>query len=470
MKREIYNQLLENILENKIKVDNPQFIQSLLTVNYSLSEILPVRFGELSPEIKANWIEGLKVEKINTPLNLSSLNQSANAIRILTLYDNKFLLINSDAPIGIYDENMNYLRNFPFEFNNDISATEHTYFDVVDACSVNYKIDNISGSMIFVCMKNSHIVQVYNYTNGTFLFKKTLGTVDTPGETVGKLTFPSAISAYQDAESLEFNLFIYNENVTSPYLQKIVMNTEAVISSDLIISRPDHLFDLNSDYEGSLNYSETKFIKRIKAINQNNIFILNNNSLGLVKLTDDNQLETIRMINGDIAKLEYNDVFEEANCIDIVNDKIVVADVNGHIGLLENDFKLNCSIGRYDSTTTEYPLSFKTIIDVISIGKTIYFISNKNIYKTNLAFIPEVQSYTLTIPDLLYDYTIEGIFGFNGEISLKTDTNEYTKYSDNLVRNVNKEQTLYLKVSVTKDELLKNDYKIKDGVVLIRLI
>ena len=121
--------------------------------------------------------------------------------------------------------------------------------------------------------------------------------------------------------------------------------------------------------------------------------------------------------------------------------------------------------------TTTYPNEFSVIEDLEIAGNDLYIVSNKKLYKSNFLQVQD-QYYEFTLEGIEFAYKLEQVFGFDGDITISQDGENYYPIDDNVANTVPDVSGSYLKIRITvsRDELMERNYTIQDGIVILSFI
>jgi hypothetical protein len=444
----------------------------LKQINGLLSNQVPLILDE-SSLLSENftWSEGVSSEEVTLPGHTGTMSQ------ILPLGTGDYLVVNVDAEALQYTNNFTLRQALPFDYATPVtdeylapgysSVIQYSGFDTGNA--------PIAGSVLFMPIPASHIVQMYKYENDYWTHLGTLGTIATNGNTTGLLDTPVAVDGYYDAANSRFNVLISNSgNGVSgepSFVKKFEVTLAGVATDKGEVSAP------SSATGGSMADGETKNISELIFTAENHFWALSNseNEFGVLDMNTtvtEPDPTTLKMIPGDIKELPYDDILTTPSTFDVSGDTVVVGDSRGHLAIVASDFSdAPVVVGRSRDAVndTNYPLSFDPILDVRIIGGQVFFISGNKLRTINLLEVTDHQA-TYCVGPFLVSTTIGKVYGFcEASVEISFDGETFSDPCSVATTLVPIGTQIYVRVSRTAQQVLDKPVALCNGVLMVTI-
>lgn len=477
MSLKLFKRTIKESIVNKSGLSTAVIEQLNQTID-SLSGTIPVDLTKDSDFYLNGSLLNHSVEKINIPLA-----SNKNIKKIKKLHNGDFVILFTDEPIKQYNSDFVLQGDIPFKFAPPSLSSVNSYFNPNDMdVAIVANSSGVKSSYLFIAQSEKHIVQVYKYENDLWTFYKTIGTIDESGHDESKLDLPIAVSSRYKSTSTGNQPISYLEtyiscNGTAPnneisFIKKIVINLSGgTIENSLTkaVSYPKQVISVTSIDNGSLIHSETSSANSIEVIDDDLISVILNDKkeFGIIKFYNSTLPTTIAMIKEDQKTIEYNDVIKNPTCFDVNLNTIVLGDELGHIYIM--DKSLNKIINYFGKNKeagikTDYPGEYSSIDSILIDGNIVYFISDKNVYKSNVLSVLDSEFVFVVNKELSgisNSYTIQDIFGVSDYQEVLFSKDGLVYYDMDVFRNkiILSNESLYIKVKVSKENILKSIVK-----------
>jgi len=434
----------------------------------SITFDIPAELSVNSSFFVSGNISEHNIENISLLLGTNTLIK-----RIKKMHDGTFLVMVDGGAIKHYSSGFSLIGDIPFKYVVPGGANLDGYIDPKDIEVITFSLSGIVGSYLFVVQDLNHVIQVYKYTDGVWSFVVTIGTLDVAGNNDSDLDGPIAVSGiFKTLSSNESFFEIYvsctgnADNSEVGFIKKIVLKTDNTIdiAKTKIISYPRQVVDINSVNKGSLLLSETSDVTRLKILPGDKLSVILNTKkeFGILQLSENELPATIYMTKNNIQDNQYDSI-KNPQSFDVSGNRIITGDESGHISVLSEDLKnVLIYFGRKKEAGSSFPNEFENIDDILIDGNFVYFISGMNLYKSNILSVND-STLLFRIPanTIKKEYRIQDFFGNQNyqliSFSYQDDINSFTDFSDWRNKTINEMEDLYIKVIITKEDILKYD-------------